>query len=109
MNTDRAKAEQNFITCATNMRKFVHEYALILLGESDEIGHMAMKHPVYSKLSDFLDLGFIFYHMPRYHFNISASVHNFPFYIACTALIETQSSNLNVILVKPSCAGTPWW
>ena len=46
MNTDQTKAEQNFITCATNMRKFVHEYALILLGEFDKIGHTDMKQPV---------------------------------------------------------------
>ena len=52
MNTDRTKAEQNFKTCATNMRKFVHEYALILLGEFDEIGHTAMKHPVHAYFSN---------------------------------------------------------
>ena len=31
------------------MQKLVHEYALILLGEFDEIGHTAMKHPVHYK------------------------------------------------------------
>ena len=46
MNTDQTKAEQNFITCATSMQKFMHEYALISSGEFDEIGHTAMKHPV---------------------------------------------------------------
>ena len=46
MNTEKTKAEQNFITCATNMQKFMHEYALISSGEFDEIGHTAMKHPV---------------------------------------------------------------
>ena len=46
MNTDQTKAEQNFITCATSMQKFMHENALIFSGEFDEIGHTAMKHPV---------------------------------------------------------------
>ena len=51
MNTDQTKAEQNFITCATSMQKFMHEYALISSGEFDEIGHTAMKHPVYTYCS----------------------------------------------------------
>ena len=46
MNTDQTKAEQNFITCATNMHKFMHEYSLISSGDFDEIGHTAMKHPI---------------------------------------------------------------
>ena len=29
------------------MQKFVHEYALMTSGEFDEIGHTAMKHPVF--------------------------------------------------------------
>ena len=46
MNPDQTKAEQNVITCAANMQKFMHEYALISPGEFDKIGHMAMKHLV---------------------------------------------------------------
>ena len=47
MNADQTKAEQNFITCETSKEKFMHEYALISPGEFEEIGHTAMKHPVY--------------------------------------------------------------
>ena len=58
MNPDQTNTEQNFITCATKMQKFMHEYALISSGEFDEIGHMAMKHPVPTSVRNYPSPGY---------------------------------------------------